>query len=388
MRASLLVRSRTARTVACAAVLVAVAGCTAAGTSSVTVSGQTLTIYASLPPAGAATSETQDVFDAEQLALKQTGSQLGTLTVRLAPVQGPKISDNARTAIQDTSAIAYLGELVPGDSADSIGITNAQDLLQISPTDTAAALTQATPAVPGSPGLYYESAKTYGRTFARVVPSTELEAKALVAEMQSLRVSRLTVASDGSDYGKALGRAVRDDAGSAISLASAASGADAILYAGSSPTAAASRFNQAVASNPAVKLFAPSPLAAQAFVGALSPAAQRTLYVVAPGFYKNLTPAGQKFQADFQAAFGHAPAPQAIFGYEAMDSLLAVLREAGSAATSRATVIRDYFAIKNRQSVLGTYSISGSGDTSLDAFTASRVVAGRLVPVKALANQG
>jgi branched-chain amino acid transport system substrate-binding protein len=206
--------------------------------------------------------------------------------------------------------------------------------------------------------------------------------------MRSLRVSRLTVAADGSDYGNSLAREVQDNIGSAISLAPTASSADAIFYAGSSRAATASRFNQAVASNPAVKLFAPSALAEQAFVAGLSPAAQRALYVISPGFYKNLTPAGQKFQADFQAAFGHAPAPQAIFGYEAMDSLLAVLREAGSAATSRATVIRDYFAIKNRQSVLGTYSISGTGDTSLDAFTASRVVAGRLVPVKALANQG
>ena len=34
------------------------------------------------------------------------------------------------------SAIAYLGEVDPGLSSQSLGITNAQDLLQVSPTDT------------------------------------------------------------------------------------------------------------------------------------------------------------------------------------------------------------------------------------------------------------
>jgi branched-chain amino acid transport system substrate-binding protein len=65
-----------------------------------------------------------------------------------------------------------------------------------------------------------------------------------------------------------------------------------------------------------------------------------------------------------------------------------VLKEAGSGAGNRATVVRDYLAIKDRQSVLGTYSISGTGDTSLDTFTASRVLAGRLAPFKALPAQG
>ena len=67
------------------------------------------------------------------------------------PWTGRKLSDNARQAIGDSSSIAYLGELTPGASADTIGITNAEDLLQVSPTDTAVELTQVSPAVPNSP---------------------------------------------------------------------------------------------------------------------------------------------------------------------------------------------------------------------------------------------
>ncbi len=68
-------------------------------------------------------------------------------------------SDNARSAIEDSSAIAYIGEPEPGLSANSIGITNAQDLLQVSPTDTAPELTRSTPAVKGAPRSYYESTR-------------------------------------------------------------------------------------------------------------------------------------------------------------------------------------------------------------------------------------
>ena len=388
MRTSLLVRGWRLRVGACVALALGLAGCGTAASSTVTVAGQNLTIYAGLPPAGSATAESRDVFDAEQLALKQTGSRIGQMTVRLVSAQGKEISDNARTAIQDDTAIAYLGEALPGASTDSLGITNAQDLLQVTPTDTAAAETQASAAVAGSPNLYYESLKSYHRTFARVVPTTALEAKALVSLMQSLGVSRVAVQSDGSDYGKALALAVRNDAGSGISVTASAAGAGAVLYAGSSASQAAKSFDQAVAGNPSVKLFAPSALAVQSFVSTLTPAAQHALYVTEPGFYKDLTAAGQKFQSDFRTAYGHAPAPQSIFGYEAMASVLAVLREAGSSANNRSTVVRDYFALKNRQSVLGTYSINANGDTSLDVFTATRVQRGRLVPFKALADQG
>ena len=44
-----------------------------------------------------------------------------------------------------------------------------KDILQVTPTDTAAALTQVSSAVPRSPDRYYESLSSNHRTFARVV---------------------------------------------------------------------------------------------------------------------------------------------------------------------------------------------------------------------------
>jgi branched-chain amino acid transport system substrate-binding protein len=371
-----------------AAVMSIAAGCTTA--SSVTVEGNTLTLYASAPPAAANTQAAADVLAAEQLAFNQSGSKLGKLTLRFVKLAGPKASDNARSAIEDTSSIAYLGELDPGLSADSLGITNAQDLLQVTPTDTAAALTQVTPSVPDSPNRYYESLGNYGRTFARVVPTTSLEAKAQVQEMQAQHVSKLYVSSDGSQYGRAIAQAVKTDApASSITLASSSSGAGAIFYAATSADAAVRVFNSAASSNRAVKLFGPSALDGPALAAGLSPAA-RHVYISSPGFMtKDLTAtAKSEFLKPFQDTYHRVPSPQAIFGYEAMSAILSVLKKAGASATDRATVVQDFFAIKNRDSVLGTYSINANGDTSLAPFVFSRPVNGKLVPFQSVQVQG
>ena len=72
--------------------------------------------------------------------------------------------------------------------------------------------------------------------------------------------------------------------------------------------------------------------------------------------------------------------PQAIFGYEAMSAVLAVLREAGTAANNRPTVVHDFLSLKDRRRCSGTYSINSDGDTSLAPFVFSRLAHGSLVP--------
>ncbi|HUA04786.1 MAG TPA: hypothetical protein VMB27_12855 [Solirubrobacteraceae bacterium] len=373
---------------ACAWAVVAagVAGCTSSGSanSSVTVTGNHLTIYLS----AAATDQpqvAQDVLEAERLAFAQGAHRVGGFTIRLATVRGATLSDQARTVIQDKSAVAYLGEIVPGSSADSLGITNALDILQVTPTDTALELTQTTPAVANAPDQYYESLSTYGRTFARVVPNSGKEAQAQVQEMHSLGVTKLYVTSDGSDYGAAVAYAVKQDAGGAgITSVSSPSAADGAFYGSASPAAAAHFFNDVAGSNPSAKLFGPSALDAPAFTAALNSSVQN-LYISIPGFTaSDLTPKGRAFVSEFSGTYGRAPTPQAIFGYEAMSAVLSVLKQAGTSAGNRTTVVHDFFAIKNRQSVLGTYSINSNGDTSVAPFVITRVKSDQLVPVTAV----
>jgi branched-chain amino acid transport system substrate-binding protein len=378
MLGALLVRPRAATACGLLSAL-ALAGCATQTNSAVTVSGKTLTIYASQPPGATGGQTASDVLDAEQLALKQAGSAVGKFTVKLVPVHGKELSDNARSAVQDKAAIAYLGEIVPGTSQDSVPITNELGLLQVSPTDTAAYLTEAVPVVSGSPTTFYPSRSTYHETFARVVPTTAQEAKAIAAQMHSLGLTKLYVADDGSPYGATVTAEVRTDAEKqGLSIVTGAATADAVFYGANDTARAARALDQAAASGPA-KLFAPSALYDDAFVARLSAAAQKNLYVSAPGFDPgSLTPAGQQFVSAFRSSFGHAPAPQAIFGYEAMSAVLAVLKQAGADAASRAVVVADFRGLRDRQSALGTYSIT-AGDTSLAPFVFGRVRGGKLV---------
>jgi branched-chain amino acid transport system substrate-binding protein len=371
----------------------AVGGCSAAGSSSVKVSGTKLTIYSSIPRAEYVNDpETaRDTQSAEQLALEQNGSQVGKFKISFVQLGDDKLSNNARTAISDKSSIAYLGELAPGASADSMGIINAQDLLQVSPSDTAIELTLTTPAVPGAPGSLYESLKTYGRTFARVTPNASLEAKAQVQEMQSLSVKQLYVKDDGSPYGKAVARAVRNAAGLAgVTVASSQTGADAIFLGWGNVTSAVGQFNSAAQSNPTAKLFGPSALDNSTFANGLT-TASKNVYISSPGFLpSHLASGGQKFVADFKAKFGHAPAMRSIFGYEAMTAVLNVLKKAGTSANNRGTVVDRFFAYKNAglPTALPSYSINANGDTSLAPFVFSRLRGGKLIPFTFVQPQG
>ncbi len=363
-------------------------GCAGSGSTVVTAAGRDLTIYVSAPAGTAPGSAAQDVLDAEQLAFSQKVGEVTSFKLSLSRLSASRLSDNARTAIQNTSAIAYLGEIVPGSSADTLGITNAQQLLQVSPSDTAVALTQKTAAVPGAPERYYESLKTYGRTFARVVPTTTPEARAQVRQMATLGVKQVYVTDDGSVYGRGLTAAIRAAPGG-LAIRSGpptvagftSSGADGLLFATASEASAAGLFAAVASAHPAVKLFAPSALADPVLASALG-RRKLSLYVSTPGVLPhNLDPTGRIFLSSFQSTYHHAPVAQAIFGYEAMAAVIDVLREAGSSANDRATVVHDFFAIRNRASLLGApYSIDVNGDSTIAPIVFERLQGGRLVP--------
>lgn len=396
MSSVVLARSRAATVCASAMLVAGLAGCTTPTSSTVTVTGKTLSIYASEPPAGIGGQGPRDVIAAEQLALAQAGGQAGKFRIRFATLHGSEPSANARQAIEDQSTIAYLGEVIPGTSWTSVEIANEENVLEVSPTDTAVFLTQGTPAVPGAPGRFYPSSKSYGETFARVVPTTAQEASAQLTEMGNLHVKKLYVAEDGQWYGDAIADEMRADARAVMSVvfgpptagAFKRSGADAMFLGASSESTAARVFDAVSAISPSAKLFGPSALYDDAFASTLTSAAQRNLYISSPGFMpKDLTPAGVKFVADFTAAYGHQPAPPAIFGYEAMAGVLAVIRQEGSRAANRGDVVFAFRSLKNRASVLGTYSID-HGDTNLAPFVFGRVQTGQLVPFKFVQAQG
>jgi branched-chain amino acid transport system substrate-binding protein len=374
-------RLRVAVPAGCAAAL-ALAGCGNSTTNNagVTVSGNTLTIYTALPP-GPPTPVDTDVLDAERLALQAAGAKSGHYTLSLKVLHGATVTDNARTAVSDNTAIAYLGESQPGTSGASVQITNQLGLLQISPTDTAIYLTQPTPAVPGSPDHWFPANGDFGRTFARMVPNTAKESQAIITEMKALHRTKLFVSSDDGAYGRSIAIEVRHDATAAgISVVAGAGAADAVFYGGEPGPAATRAVDAAATSGAGTDVFVPSALYDATWVRGLSPAAQRRLIVSSPGYAPGHYPGNSTaFTSAFRLAFHHQPQPQAVFGYAAMQALLAGLKQAGSDANSRADVTRDVRGLHQQTSAAGTYSLNG-GDTNIAPFIFARPVAGTLVP--------
>jgi ABC-type branched-subunit amino acid transport system substrate-binding protein len=138
-------------------IALAVAGCGTSGsgssTSTVTATGSTLTLYLSDPPAVQANPAMQDVVYGEELAFAQKKDVAGIAVQE--KIGRASVSQNARNAIHVNSIIGYIGEVQSGQSVQTVGITNAEDVLEFSPTD------DVTPVKDN-----FESFSSYGRTFA------------------------------------------------------------------------------------------------------------------------------------------------------------------------------------------------------------------------------
>ena len=244
------------------------------------------------------------------------------------------------------------------------------------------------PPVSNSVQTFYPGHTTYHETFARVVPSSAQEAKALVAEMQSEHVSSLYVADDGQPYGAVLALEVRSAAKTAGLTVSGSPGSAQGAFFGGSLASAASRsaatrfFDQAAASSASAKLFAPSGLYDSAFAAALSPAAQQRLVVSSPGFTPGkLPPAASAFTVGVHLRLppcAGSPGRVRLRGDEGRDRRPAV---GGHHAASRAVVVNRFRSLKRTGTAIGDYTIKG-GDSSLAPFVFARVRSGTLIPFR------
>ncbi|MGN6188315.1 MAG: ABC transporter substrate-binding protein [Conexibacter sp.] len=373
--------------------------------------GTQLTVWSSLPQRGPLRAVAADVLGAERLALAQVGGRVGRYRVRLFALDAStpglgrsdpaQISQNARRAAKSPRTIAYLGELATGSSAISIPLTNEAGILQVSPLDTAMAYTTRSLAVAGSPERYYPKLRDVGRTFARVVPSDRSQVDALIADMRRDGVRRLAILTDEDPSGRALATTLRAKAHAAgIAVVAReevdehatrhddtiarirAANADAALDATGARPLAAALWRELHAADSRLQLYAPASLADPSFVAGLGAAAV-VAHVTRPLLPEgDDTRAAWRFARAFARRYGHAPAPEARYGYEAMRGVLAAIGRAEAQASdgliARRDVVRAYFETAPRDGVLGRYAIDVAGDTSLDDWAAYRVGGGAL----------
>ena len=259
------------------------------------------------------------------------------------------VAANARTATSDSSAAAYIGELDSEPTRVSAPITNDAGLLQISPGAGAVDLTRPAEGYPDSPDRYRPSGEA---SFARIVPADDEQARALAAWASELDARTLSAVSDGSPYGDLMVAeftAAAEEAGLQVPLES-----------------------------PAVQL---AFSASQA--DGLELRGPGVLYETSAALDPSKLP-DKQFAPEFEARFNRPPGPYAAYGYEAMSLVLDAIADGSDSADQFRDSVRDgVLGAERSESVLGPYSITADGDSTVCMIQRYRVEDESRVPLDA-----
>jgi branched-chain amino acid transport system substrate-binding protein len=394
---------------------ISVAGCGGSDQSrGGVVSGDTLTIYTSLPLQGPHAGQAQSIINAQKLALNEAGGKAGAFKVNFAARDDAsagdgsaagwnpgRVADNATNATQDSRTIGYIGEFDSGATAVSVPSTNEAGFVEISPAATAVGLTKLVPgADKGEPDKYYP---TGVRNFARVVPADDVQSSAAAAWARQLGARKVFVVDDKSIEGQGLaeqfeaaarlqkldlvGRRGMDplakdyrDFCSKVATAHP----DLVYFSGGVESNARTFWRDLGAALPHARVMGSSRLVAPAFYRDLRSAGERTFLVAATQDPSKLPARGRGFLRDYRRVFGERPDPYAAYGHAAMSVLLDAIRRAGTGAGKRGNVINEVFATRDFDSAVGKFSFDENGDTTLDRVAGYRVRNGRLEFVKEL----
>lgn len=392
--------------VACAGLAALAAGCgSVSGVANAT--GNQLTIYSSLPLQGVSGGVSQQIVNGEKLALYQAGGRVGAFKVSYDSQDDSNTSTgewdpsvtaaNAKTAANDPSTIAYLGDYNSAATAISLPLINAAGILQISPGSPYGGLTSSLYAGQDEPERFYPTGK---RNFARLEPGDRAQARAQILVMRALGVSKVYVIDDQDPFELPLAQMVAADAEAAgIEVAAhdsidttgttsftgeaskvAQSGAQAVFFAGGTTPETVALWQQLHSADPRLWLLGPNTMINGMFtreIGA-GPAARTLLST--PVLPVSYYPAIARPVLDaYRRRFGEQPEAYALFGYAAMNAALDAIRRAGARGNDRQAVIDALFAKRERNSVIGRYAIEPDGETTLSSYGVDRVVAGKPV---------
>jgi branched-chain amino acid transport system substrate-binding protein len=299
-------------------------------------------VYASLPLRGPQGWLGRELLRGAELALERRGP-----VAKLEALDSfeSQAAENARLAAEDHRAVAYLGDLSSSDVLRCAPMLGEAGLLAVAPVATFAGL--------GGP------------TLVRLMPHDGVGARAIAAWLADARVQRLLVVHDhDEDYGVSVGRMCVDAArerglevhGRPVwnhDEAPDLDDAQAVLYVGVAGSGAAGMWSELHTLRPDMWLLGTEGVAVEWLAAELHPAiAERTRFFVAQR------------------------APWGFYGYEAMALILDAIEQAGA---DREAIVRAARGTRDRDSILGRYSIDEDGHTTTTAYGRLAVVDGDLV---------
>jgi branched-chain amino acid transport system substrate-binding protein len=316
-------------------------------------------VYASLPLSGPSGPLGREVLRGAELELERRAPAdrprerraPGGVELVILDAAGEDRDDraaaNARRAAADDLALAYLGDFHSSQILETAPILGGAGLLQVAPVATYAGLE--------------------GPTLVRLTPHDGVGARAIAEWAAATGVRELLVVHDhDEDYGVPVGRMCLEAAGErGIGIRSRPvwdreeapaddlGGAQAVLYVGVAGSGAVGLWHELHAADPDLWLLGSEGVAVGWLARELSPtAAARTRFFVAQ-----------------RGSFG-------FYGLEAMALILDAIAAGGE---DRGAVVRAARATRDRDSVLGRYSIDEHGHTTSTAYGRLAVVAGELV---------
>jgi DNA-binding SARP family transcriptional activator/ABC-type branched-subunit amino acid transport system substrate-binding protein len=355
-------------------------------------------IVADLPLQRGVLDTTSPMVEAMTLALERRDYKAGKYRVGLQVCNDGSADNmvadphtcvaNARAYGANPSVIGVVGPFTSTCAKFQIPILNRApggSVAMVSPSNTYVGLTRdAADAAKGEPSIYYPTGR---RNYARVVPTDDVEVGADAMVAQRLGVKRVYVlvpigypAPILEDFAVAAGNLQIEIAGrrfwgdgqsyDRLAALVARSKADGVFLVGSSPEllrALRARLGRAV------------PVISSGFDPAtaeLAGAAAEGMIISYPGPAPGLLKGeGARFVASFSKKFEREPDRFAVNAAQAMDVLLdAVARSDGT----RASVTNKLFATRVSNGILGSFWITPTGDTTLNAIAMYRVTGGKV----------
>jgi branched-chain amino acid transport system substrate-binding protein len=364
-----------------------------------------LLIAADLPLQPGALAISTPMVNAMTLALARRGYEAGPYRVGLqvcddaAPgtvgFDPSTCTANAHEYVNNPSVIAINGPFSSGCAVQEIAILNGAPggpLAIVSPSSTYVGLTRPTLAEGSDePGVYYPTGQ---RNFARVIPSDDVQAAADAIVARRLGVKRVYALDQGDVPSKLFvayfiraarrlgievaGRRSWDPGTSSdgpLATSIARTGADGVFLAVPSfPRSIRLLTDLRARLGSAIRFMAPDVFDPQTAL--LAGAAAKGMTISQPGpTNEHLGIEGKQFAASYSKMFDAEPTRGAVSAAEAIDVLLdAIARSDGT----RASVTMNLFDTDISNGILGSFFITPTGDTTLNAVAIYRIVGGKV----------
>lgn len=369
-------------------------------------------VVSSLPRTGSAQGQTDTIVNGIKMAIDDYGGEIAGMKIEYQDMddataaQGQwdagKEADNAREAIDDPNVLAYIGPYNSGAAKVSMPLLNEAGLIQISPAATWPGLTKKVPGneASGEPDIYRKSGQI---TFCRVCPTDDVQGPlSAVFAKEELKVKKLYILDDKELYGAGIAglfkkkceelkleilghESIVANQKNFKTLIQKIKGLnpDLVYFGGTTQSGGPQIAIDMKGEGLNCPLMAPDGCYENKFIeGAGADVLNGRTYVTIGGKDPSLmTGAGAEFVKKYREKYKAEPEAYAAYGYEAAKVFLEAVKKVGR--NDREAIRQAVLATKDFSAgVMGKWSFTPDGDTTMQVLTISKIEDGKFKPVK------